>query len=82
MRNSLPHFKESNIAFVFGKRKLHLQKEHIIAVYPVFEAMFSSKFLEGSLKEIPLPDKKINHFIHFLRYLSPGFEDELTGKYE
>ncbi|VDI02816.1 Hypothetical predicted protein [Mytilus galloprovincialis] len=74
-------FKESNIAFVFGKRKLHLQKEHLIAVSPVFEAMFSSKFLEGSLTEIPLPDKKISHFVHFvhfLRYLSPGFLDELT----
>ncbi|CAC5418961.1 unnamed protein product [Mytilus coruscus] len=71
-------FNEPNITLVFGKRKLYLQKEHIIDVSPVFEAMFSSKFLEGSMKEIPLPDKKLSHFVHFLRYLSPGFEDELT----
>ncbi|VDI34605.1 Hypothetical predicted protein [Mytilus galloprovincialis] len=30
------------------------------------------------MKEIPLPDKKHSHFVHFLRYLSPGFEDVLT----
>ncbi|VDI34606.1 Hypothetical predicted protein [Mytilus galloprovincialis] len=56
-------FKESNIAFVFGKRKLYLQKEHVIAVSPVFEAMFSSKFLEGSLKEIPLPEDTVHHML-------------------
>lgn len=75
-------FNEPNIILVFDKRKLYLRKEHLIAVSPVFEAMFSSKFLEGSMKEIPLPDKKHSHFVHFLRYLSPGFEDVLTGKYE
>lgn len=73
-------FNEPNIVFVFDKRKLFLQKEHLIAVSPVFETMFSSKFLEGSMIEIPLPDKKHSHFVHFLRYLSPGFEDVLTGK--
>lgn len=71
-------FNEPNIALVFGQSKLYVRKEHLIAVSPVFEAMFSSKFLEGSMKEIPLPDKKLSHFVHFLRYLSPGFKDELT----
>ncbi|XP_052079256.1 uncharacterized protein LOC127717589 [Mytilus californianus] len=71
-------FNEQNIALVFGESKLYVQKEHLIAVSPVFETMFSSKFLEGSLKEIPLPNKKLSHFVHFLRYLSPGFDDELT----
>lgn len=75
-------FNEQNIVLVFDERKLFLQREHLIAVSPVFETMFSSKFPEGSMKEIPLPDKKHSHFVHFLRYLSPGFEDVLTGKYE
>ncbi|XP_071148843.1 BTB and MATH domain-containing protein 36-like [Mytilus edulis] len=71
-------FNEQNIVLVFDERKLFLQREHLIAVSPVFETMFSSKFPEGSMKEIPLPDKKHSHFVHFLRYLSPGFEDVLT----
>ncbi|XP_063412384.1 BTB and MATH domain-containing protein 36-like [Mytilus trossulus] len=71
-------FNEPNIVLVFDNRKLYLQKEHLIAVSPVFEAMFSSNFLEGSMKEIPLPDKKHSNFVHFLRYLCPGFADVLT----
>ncbi|XP_071148716.1 BTB and MATH domain-containing protein 38-like [Mytilus edulis] len=70
-------FNEQNIALVFGQRKLHVKKEHLIAVSPVFEAMFSSKFKEGSLTEISLPDKKLSHFVYFLRYLFPGFNDRL-----
>lgn len=81
-QNLASPFNEPNIALVFGQSKLHVQKEHLIAVSPVFEAMFSPKFLEGSMKEIPLPDKKLSHFVHLLRYLSPGFEDKLTGKYK
>lgn len=75
-------FNEPNITLVFGTSKLYVQRDHLIDVSPVFEAMFSSKFLEGSLKEIPLPGKKLSHFVQFLRYLSPGFEDQLTGKHE
>ncbi|CAG2226397.1 unnamed protein product [Mytilus edulis] len=77
-KNLASPFNEPNIALVFGTSKLFVQRNHLIDVSPVFEAMFSSKFLEGSLKEIPLPGKKLSHFVHFLRYLSPGFEDELT----
>ncbi|XP_071150196.1 BTB and MATH domain-containing protein 38-like [Mytilus edulis] len=77
-KNLASPFNEPNIALVFGTSKLYVQRDHLINVSPVFEAMFSSKFLEGSLKEIPLPGKKLSHFIHFLRYLSPGFEDALT----
>lgn len=73
-------FNEPNIAFVFGTSKLYTHKDYLIDISPVFKAMFSSTFLEGSVKEIPLPGKKISHFLHFLRYLSPGFEDDLTGK--
>ncbi|XP_071148033.1 BTB and MATH domain-containing protein 38-like [Mytilus edulis] len=77
-KNLASPFNEPNIALVFGTSKVYVQRDHLIDVSPVFEAMISSKFLEGSLKEIPLPGKKLSHFIHFLRYLSPGFEDELT----
>lgn len=75
-------FNEPNIVLVFGKRKLYLQKEQLTDISPVFEAMFSSKLPVESMKEIHLPDKKLSHFVHFLRFLSPGFEDELTGKCE
>ncbi|XP_063411486.1 uncharacterized protein LOC134694406 [Mytilus trossulus] len=71
-------FNEPNVAFVFEERKLYVEREQLIAVSPVFEAMFSSKFKEGSKKEISLPGKNINHFVRFLRYLCPGFDDELT----
>ncbi|VDI11416.1 Hypothetical predicted protein [Mytilus galloprovincialis] len=71
-------FNEPNVAFVIEGRKLYVQKEQLVAVSPVFEALFSDKFLEGSKAEIPLPDKNLNNFVRFLRYLCPGFDDELT----
>ncbi|CAC5418962.1 unnamed protein product [Mytilus coruscus] len=77
-KNLASPFNEQNIALVFSQSKLYIQKEHLITVSPVFEAMFSPKFLEGSLTEIPLPDKKLSHFVYFLRYLFPGFDDKIT----
>lgn len=78
LTNLASPFNEPNVAFVFEERKLYVEKEQLIAVSPVFEAMFSSKFKEGSEKEIPLPGKNLNHFVRFLRYLCPEFDDELT----
>lgn len=72
-------FNEPNVAIVIDERKLYIQKEQLIVVSPVFKLMFSSKFIEGSKKEITLPGKNLNHFVHFLRYLCPGFDDKLTG---
>lgn len=74
-------FNKQDIALVFGQSKLHVKKKHLIAVSPVFEAMFSPNFREGSLTEIHLPNKKRSHFVYFLRYLLPGFDDKITGKY-
>lgn len=74
-------FTQQNVGLVFGNKKIFVQKELLIAVSPVFKAMFSSSFLEGSKEEIPLPGKKLSHFVLFLRYLTPGFDDELSGKY-
>lgn len=74
-------FTKQNVALVFGNSKLYVQKELLIAVSPVFKAMFSSSFLEGSKEEIPLPGKKLSHFVLFLRYLAPGFDDEISGRY-
>ncbi|CAC5397309.1 unnamed protein product [Mytilus coruscus] len=71
-------FTKQNVGLVFGNSKLYVQKELLIAVSPVFKAMFSSSFLEGSGKEVPLPGKKLSHFVLFLRYLAPGFDDELS----
>ncbi|CAC5418954.1 unnamed protein product [Mytilus coruscus] len=71
-------FTKQNVGLVFGNSKLYVQKEFLIAVSPVFKAMFSSSFLEGSKGEVPLPGKKLSHFVLFLRYLAPGFDDELS----
>ncbi|XP_071150714.1 BTB and MATH domain-containing protein 38-like [Mytilus edulis] len=72
-------FTKQNVALVFGNSKLYVQKELLIAVSPVFKAMFSSSILEGSKEEIPLPGKQLSHFVLFLRYLAPGFDDEFSG---
>lgn len=74
-------FTQQNVGLVFGNKKIFVQKELLIAVSPVFKAMFSPLFLEGSKEEVPLPGKKLSHFVLFLRYLTPGFNDELSGKY-
>lgn len=46
--------------------------------WPVFKAMLSNQFKEAEAKEIPLPEKKVDEVLNFLKQLYMKDRDEIT----
>ena len=80
-QNLAAPFREPDLTIKIGNAKLYVKREHLMSESPVFHRMFTSGFKEASKNEINLPGKKLRVFIYFLRYILPGFNDKLSGKY-
>ncbi|VDI31730.1 Hypothetical predicted protein, partial [Mytilus galloprovincialis] len=59
---------------------LHVNSEQIIRESPVFERMLQSEFQEKDVKEIILPGKRVEDFVHFLRCTLPSIDDCLEDE--
>jgi len=59
---------------VVEKEKFHVHRQILSIHSPVFKAMLNSQFKEATAKEIPLPGKKANEILDFLKqlYLKEG----------
>lgn len=72
-------FTERNLILKIKSTSLHVNSEQIIRESPVFERMLQSEFQEKDVKEIILPGKRVEDFVHFLRCTLPSIDDCLEG---
>ncbi|KAJ7394342.1 hypothetical protein OS493_000147 [Desmophyllum pertusum] len=65
------HFSEpwedSDVILVVEDEKFHVHRLILSMNSPVFKAMFKSQFKEATANEIPLPEKKANEILDFLK---------------
>ncbi|XP_070206723.1 kelch repeat and BTB domain-containing protein 4-like [Littorina saxatilis] len=61
----------SDLVLVVEGNRLHVHKTVLSLHSPVFERMFSSAFAEREAREVPLPGKKYDSFVQFLREMYP-----------
>ncbi|WAR30406.1 BAT38-like protein [Mya arenaria] len=77
-------FGESNgladVTLVVEDRRIPVTKAVLAFSSPVFLAMFQSDFQEKEKSEIPLPDKKLQTFVHFLKCIYPNTKEQVTDK--
>ncbi|KAJ8311531.1 hypothetical protein KUTeg_010886 [Tegillarca granosa] len=62
----------SDVALVVEGKKLFVNKATLAIASPVFNTMFYSDFKEKDAKEIPLPDKKYEDMVAFLKRIYPN----------
>lgn len=60
-----------SVILLVEDQKLYLHKEVLSVWSPVFKSMFTQDFKEKGMKEIELPDKKIDDFVELLHCLYP-----------
>ncbi|XP_025110765.1 uncharacterized protein LOC112574109 [Pomacea canaliculata] len=68
------HF--SDIVLLVENKKLHVNKTLLMMHSPVFMTMFTARFIEKDLSEIPLPGKKVNLMVELLDQIHPGYTNE------
>ncbi|XP_052789760.1 uncharacterized protein LOC128224115 isoform X2 [Mya arenaria] len=77
-------FGESNgladVTLVVEGRRIPVTKAVLAFSSPVFLAMFQSDFQEKEKSEIPLPDKKLQTFVHFLKCIYPNTKEQVTAE--
>ncbi|XP_025110772.1 uncharacterized protein LOC112574113 isoform X2 [Pomacea canaliculata] len=66
----------SDIVLVVENKKLHVNKTLLMMHSPVFMTMFTARFIEKDLSEIPLPGKKVNLMVELLDQIHPGYTNE------
>ena len=62
--------------------KFHVHRQILSLHSPVFKAMLNSQFKEGTAKEIPLPGKKADEILDFLKLLYLKEDEGIISKYE
>lgn len=73
-------FNHNDLTIKTKQGTLHVNKEQLMAVSPVFHKMLTADFREKTEEVINLPDEDPITFSHFLRHTLPGFDGiELTG---
>jgi len=60
--------------------KFHVHRVILIVNSPVFKVMFKSEFKEATANEVPLPEKKANEVLDFLKQLYVQEREEITSK--
>ena len=75
----------SDLILVVENEKFHVHRALLSMNSPVFKAMFQSQFKEATSSEIPLPEKKANEVLDFLKQIYfPYVKErvEITSKFE
>ena len=74
-------WEDSDLIFVVEEEKFHVHRQIMSIHSPVFKAMFASVgFKEATATEIPLPGKKADEFLPFLKLLYVTKYDEVQCK--
>ena len=61
----------SSVTLVVEGQRLYAHREVLAAWSPVFRAMFVGMFKEKDMKEVELPEKKVEDFIELLHCMYP-----------
>ena len=62
-------WEDSDLILVVENEKFHVHRLIMRMNSPVFKAMFKSQFREATSSEIPLPEKKGNEVLDFLKHI-------------
>lgn len=61
----------SSVTFIIEEHKLYVHREILAAWSPVFKSMFVRDFKEREMKEIELPEKRVDDFVELLHCIYP-----------
>ena len=62
-------WEDSDLILKVENEKFHVHRLILSMNSPVFKAMFKSQFKEATSNEIPLPEKKADEVLDFLKYI-------------
>ena len=62
-------WEDSDLILVVENEKFHVHRLILRMNSPVFKAMIKSQYKEATSSEIPLPEKKANEVLDFLKYI-------------
>ncbi|CAH3035127.1 unnamed protein product, partial [Pocillopora meandrina] len=71
-------WEDSDLVLVVENEIFHVHRQILSIHSPVFKAMLSTQFKEAEAKEIPLPEKKADEVLNFLKQLYMKDRDEIT----
>ena len=74
-------WEDSDMILVVEDEKFHVHRVILIVNSPVFMAMFKSEFKEARANKVPLPEKKANEVLDFLKQLYVQEREEITSKH-
>ena len=63
---------------VVENERFHVHRQILSIHSPVFKAMLSNQFKEAEAKETPLPEKKADEVLNFLKQLYMKDRGEIT----
>ena len=73
-------WEDSDLVLAVEDERFHVHRQILSLHSPVFKAMPSSKFKEGTATEISLPGKKANEVLDFLKVLYLKETEGITCK--
>ena len=73
-------WEDSDLVLAVEDERFHVHRQILSLHSPVFKAMLSSKFKEGTATEISLPGKKANEVLDFLKVLYLKETEGITCK--
>ena len=74
-------WEDSDVILMVEDEKFHVHRVILIVNSPVFRAMFKSEFKEATANEVPLPEKKANEVLDFLKQLYVQEREQITSKH-
>jgi len=73
-------WEDSDLVLVVEDKRFHVHRQILSLHSPVFKAMLNTQFKEATADEIPLPGKKANEILSFLKQLYLKERDGITRK--
>ena len=73
-------WEDSDLVLVVEEKRFHVHRQMLSLHSPVFKAMLYSLFKEATADEIPLPEKKANEILSFLKQMYMKEGDGITCK--
>ena len=73
-------WEDSDLVLAVEDERFHVHRQILSLHSPAFKAMLSSKLKERTATEMPLPGKKANEFLDFLKVLYLKETEGITCK--
>jgi len=71
-------WEDSDLVLLVENKRFHVHRQMLSLHSPVFKAMLKTQFKEATADEIPLPGKKANEILSFLKQLYMKERDGIT----